>query len=57
MYNSQETSLSSVTLDKEFAEYFRGFAECLWHSTKHYVPIVRIGSKMNKPLAVTISVL
>jgi hypothetical protein len=41
MYNSQETSLSSVTLDKEFAECFIGFVECLRDSAKNLIPVVR----------------
>jgi hypothetical protein len=35
-----KSSLPSVTLGKAFGESFRGFAECLWHSVKYYVPMV-----------------
>jgi hypothetical protein len=35
-----KSSLPSVTLGKAFAESFRGFADCLWHSAKYSVPMV-----------------
>lgn len=35
-----ESSLTSATLVKAFAECYRAFAECLWHSAKNSVPVV-----------------
>jgi hypothetical protein len=35
-----DSSLPSVTLGKAFVERYRGFAECLRHSTKNSVPVV-----------------
>jgi hypothetical protein len=36
-----ETSLPRVTLDKDFAEYFPGFAESLKHLVKQLCPVVK----------------
>ena len=35
-----ERSLPRVTLDKDFAECFSGFAECFKHSAKRSTPVV-----------------
>jgi len=35
-----EWSLPSVTLGKDFAECYLGFAECIWHSANNRNPVV-----------------
>jgi hypothetical protein len=35
--------LSSVTLDKDFVEFFTGFAEWFKYSAKQLFPVVNIG--------------
>ena len=43
-----EWSLPSAALDKAFAEYKLGFAECAWHSANPVSPVVQTCSLSNK---------
>jgi hypothetical protein len=42
-----ECSLPSVTLGKAFAECKIAFAECLRHSAKNAIPVVKLYSREN----------
>ena len=46
-----ELSLPSITLGKDFADCYLGFAECIWHSAKTQIPVVYLGTFMGTSCA------